>query len=74
MLIEPTILYLLLTLIFIREVIFLYTVNKLTNKIMARNYHDMVLSDNLTKKTKEKKFRVDDDMEEDLNPLAEIGI
>lgn len=54
----------------VREVYFLYSHHILINKLMSRNYHEFKVSKNLGRiKEAPPKFKVQDDLPEDLGVL-----
>lgn len=57
-----------------RELFFLYTVNKLTNKLMARNYYDYKVSNvvELEAKNKKPELKAEEELPEDLRSLTGI--
>jgi len=61
----------LLVFILVREVVFTVTINKLTNKIMSKNYHDYVLAQSVPEQiASEIKPKVlDSNQAEDFNSL-----
>ena len=69
-------LLLLLAYIGVREAFYLFTVNKLVNKLMSRNYHDYEFAKNVDKTMQQEngqdlqfKMRAEQDLEEDLAPV-----
>lgn len=58
----------------IREAFFLYSINKLTNKLMSRNYYDYKVSNVAEIEAKKKQPELKEDLEipEDLRPLTEV--
>lgn len=72
---EKDLIYSLLVFIGIRELLFMWQLNKLTNKLMSRNYHEYTVSQQAGKLLQQdnQKFKVDDELSEDFNQLAGIG-
>ena len=65
----------LLTYIVGREIFYLYTVNKLMNKLMSRNYHEFKMAENVGKTTQPKiQATLNEEMHEDLGALVNIGL
>lgn len=58
----------------VREVFFIYSINKLTNKIMSKNYYDYEISGKLGKHEKEKQKEKEIDRPEDLRALQEFSL
>lgn len=59
-----------------REVYFYYTVDKLINKLMSRNYLDYTMSSTAADRStvhKKPNIKVDDSADEDLGILSGIG-
>jgi hypothetical protein len=61
----------LLLLMMIREVLWMWTTQKLLNKAMSRSYHEYQVAENVCK-PREDKIKVDDDLREDLGSLQGI--
>lgn len=57
----------------IRELIFIYTTNKLINKLMSRDYHAYQMSQNVGKLDTPKPKQEEDSLAEDLNTMLGIG-
>jgi len=50
-----------------------YTIQKLTNKLMSRNYYEYEQGMALNKE-RARRVRIDNQPDEDLGPLNEIGV
>lgn len=59
----------LLIYIAVRELFFMHTMNKLTNKLMSRNYQDYQFSETMNQKKPDRPAKVDDSIPEDLGAL-----
>lgn len=57
-----------------REVVFLYSLNKLVNKIMAGSYREYKLTENIGKAKESVSMRATEDFPEDLGALEGIGV
>lgn len=53
----------------VREFFFMYTVNKLVDKVMSRSYYDYKVSTEVGKQKPEQKFQLPPDDAEDLGIL-----
>jgi predicted permease len=62
----------LLVYIALREVLFLYQVHKLLNKLMSRNYHEYTLSEKYGKLKEPQRIKAETEEPEDLGALEGI--
>ena len=72
---DPAIIACLLAFICVREAFAYIERDKLTSKLMSRNYHDYEFAKNVTKtmEHREQPFKEDTEIPEDLGPLNGFG-
>jgi hypothetical protein len=68
--------YAVLVIWFTRELVFLFTTQKLVNKLMSRSFYDyqQAVKVGSDKKSEPKPGKIDDDEPEDLHTLDGIGV